>query len=81
MTFLTIISIKPEDREKIEEICNGIAEKDESFRYWFEEKRYGTFLVIASENKNRAMKRGLLLCKKYFPKEGIENVYFSVKER
>ena len=54
--------LKEEQKQRVEAVCRDISKKDPTFRYSIEDD----FLLVASENKDQAHKRGLLLCKKYF---------------
>jgi len=81
--YKTVIEIKPVDISRVIEICTSIAEKDETFEFKVEEKKYGVFLIIFSKERDQAHKRWLLFCRKYLPvEEGDEYLYWvkSLKE-
>lgn len=59
--FKTIINLKGCDREKVREMCRKIREKDDTFQFFFN----GKYLVLISENKDKAYKRGIIFVKKY----------------
>lgn len=52
--FKTIIFLEPEIKEKVEVIAEAISQKDETFSYRIE----GEYLVILSQDRNTAVKRG-----------------------
>lgn len=64
--YVTRINLKNVDKEKIVEICEGIEKVDQTFKW----KIVENYLEVESVDKNQSVKRGLLLCKKYFKELG-----------
>jgi hypothetical protein len=75
--FHTIFKIKKEDRDDIEQILSEITEKDKTFDFDIEEHKYGLFLVVSSDDKNQAHKRGMWL--KYNIKQ-LKKCFYKVEE-
>lgn len=70
--YCCMIGITFDMREKCEEILKDIANRDPTFRYAIYNSKfpqYDQIIIVGSGTKNQAHKRGLLLCKRYFPEE------------
>jgi hypothetical protein len=61
MTKTEIFLKKNVDLSQVKLLCDAIAKKDSSFVWKIEEP----YLIIESPTKDIAVKRGLLICKKY----------------
>ena len=67
-----MIGIKFEMREACEDVLEGIASVDPTFKYSIYNSKfpqYDQVIIVSSETKDQAHKRGLLLTKRYFPEE------------
>lgn len=70
--YCCMIGIKFEMREACEEVLERIAAMDPTFKYSIYNSvfpQYDQVIVVSSGSKDQAHKRGLLLTKRYFPKE------------
>ena len=67
-----MIGITFDMREKCEEILQDIAGRDSTFKFAIYNSKfpqYDQIIIVGSGTKDQAHKRGLLLCRRYFPKE------------
>jgi len=79
--FCCCIGIKYEMRPECEKILENLRRKDRTFRYSIYNSKfpqYDQVIIVRGENRDQAHKRGLLLTKRYFPKE--YNLQYWVKE-
>jgi hypothetical protein len=71
MSWATLIGFGEQESKAVEETCRGISQKDPTFKYrigpMFEKFRskYPYVLVVESQTRSQAVKRGLLLTRKY----------------
>ncbi|MEM2265512.1 MAG: hypothetical protein QW687_01585 [Candidatus Hadarchaeales archaeon] len=79
----TFIGFGEAESKRVEEVCASIAKKDKSFVYrigpMFEKFRgkYPYLLLVESKTREQAVKRGLLLVRRYLPEF---NLLFWVEE-
>jgi len=79
--FCCMIGITYEMRPECEKILDDLAEKDPTFKYSIYNSKfpqYDQIIIVSSGSRDQAHKRGLLLCKRYFPPEF--NLQYWVKE-
>ena len=75
-----MIGISFDMREKCEAILQDIARIDPTFKFAIYNSKFSQYdqiIVVGSGTKDQAHKRGLLLCRRYFPKE--YNLIYWVK--
>jgi len=85
MSYITIFALPKIESRKfaiLDDICFGISSKDSTFKYNI--KKYNNMgneklvLIIYSNDKNTAYKRGLLISKYYYEKTK-SRVFFKVE--
>lgn len=78
--YCCMIGISYNMRAKCEEILEDIANIDSTFKYSIYNSKfpqYDQIIIVSSGTKDQAHKRGLLLCRRYFPEE--YNLVYWVK--
>lgn len=83
MTFETIIEVRKDWIDRLESLCQAVKEKDETFRYrWRKDPQSGAkAVVVKSENKKQAHRRGVFLKKCISDPEMFDkNVSYVIRE-
>lgn len=71
-----IITIPKNKEEEIREICKRIRKKDKNFMYEIEKRKFGSFLIIYEQTRDKAWKKCCWFLNKV---KCLKGVSFKVK--